>query len=226
MSQDHTPAHKKGQPGEDTPGDTGERNKLLLPAAAMLLLLIAVGVFFTLIDDGAAEPTAAVPRPAPAGAATIAVESTLLESAQGGGAPLAVGDVAPNFSYTLPDGTTQRLSDLRGQKVLVNFWATWCPPCIAEMPDLQAARELYGEEHGFVVLAVNAAEDRPQIESFADEMGLTIPLIVDPESNIGDAYGARNLPTSFFINSDGTVHLRHTGVVDTEFIQQHLEEMQ
>jgi peroxiredoxin len=157
------------------------------------------------------------------GPATIAVESRLLEEASG--APLNVGDIAPDFSYTLPDGSTQRLSDLRGQKVMVNFWATWCPPCMAEMPDIQQAYEQYHDE-GFMVLAVNRNEELGQISTFAQEMGLSIPLVADPAGNIGDAYGARNLPTTYFINTDGTIDFRKQGIMTLEFIEQRIEEMQ
>jgi peroxiredoxin len=189
----------------------------------LVLLLAACG----LIPDGSpsAAETGSKPQAAAGGndTATIAIESTLLEEASG--APLNVGDVAPDFSYILPDGTSQRLSDLRGQKVMVNFWATWCPPCMAEMPDIQQAYDQYRDE-GFMVLAVNRNEQIGQIGTFAQEMGLTIPLIADPAGNIGDAYGARNLPTTYFINTDGTIDFRKQGIMTLEFIEQRIEAMQ
>jgi peroxiredoxin len=194
---------------------------LIAVLSLLALLLAACGL------DPDSSPSAAEndsERPAIAGGpATIAIESTLLEEASG--APLNVGDVAPDFSYILPDGTAQRLSDLRGQKVMINFWATWCPPCTAEMPDIQQAYEQYHDD-GFMVLAVNRNEQIGQISTFAQEMGLTIPLVTDPEGTIGDAYGARGLPTTYFINTDGTVDFRQQGIMTLEFIEQRIEDMQ
>jgi peroxiredoxin len=153
----------------------------------------------------------------------IATESHMLERPSG--EPLNVGDEAPDFAYTLADGTTHQLSDLRGQRVLINFWATWCPPCKAEMPDIQAAYEQYGNDD-FMVLAVNSAEEQARVEAFAAEMGLTIPLITNEAGDIGTGYGARGLPTSYFVDRDGTISYRHTGIMTTAFIQQRSEEMQ
>jgi peroxiredoxin len=188
----------------------------------VLVLLVAGFVLLAPGGDTAEEP--AVPRQeVPAGPATIAVDSTLLESPNG--AVLQAGGVAPDFSYTLTDGTTHRLSDLRGQKVLVNFWATWCPPCRAEMPDMQQAFAQHQSE-GFAVLAVNSGETLAEVEAFSDEFALEFPLIVNESNDIGAGYAARNLPTSYFINTDGTIHTVQRGLMTNEFIEQRLEEMQ
>jgi peroxiredoxin len=189
---------------------------------SLLVLLLAACGLSPDTSPSAAE-TGSERQAVGGGPATIAVESVLLEESAGG--PLNVGDVAPDFSYTLPDGSSQSLSDLRGQKVMVNFWATWCPPCMAEMPDIQQAYDQYHDE-GFMVLAVNRNEELGRIGTFAQEMGLTIPLIADPAGNIGDAYGARNLPTTYFINTDGTVDFRQQGIMTLEFIEQRIEDMQ
>ncbi len=183
------------------------------PLAVLALLLV-------LAACGTADPDTAIPEVAPDGPATIAISSELLDNASG--APLNTGEMAPDFEYTLPDGTTHQLSDHRGERVMINFWATWCAPCRAEMPDIQSA---YNDQD-FVVLAVNRNEELELITEFADQLGLSIPLIVNQDGDIGDAYGARGLPTTYFINSDGTVHLRHAGIMDREFIEQRLEEMQ
>jgi peroxiredoxin len=208
--------------GRATGAAARSRLPLIAGAAVVVLLLVGMVALLTAGGDTAEEP--AVPRQeAPTGPATIAVDSTLLESPNG--AVLQVGGVAPDFSYTLTDGTTHRLSDLRGQKVLVNFWATWCPPCRAEMPDMQQAFAQHQSE-GFAVLAVNSGETLAEVEAFSDEFALEFPLIVNESNDIGAGYAARNLPTSYFINTDGTIHTVQRGLMTTEFIEQRLEEMQ
>ncbi len=107
-----------------------------------------------------------------------------------------------------------------GKKVLVNFWATWCGPCRSEMPDLQKA---LGEAGDTVVLGVNKAQELKEIAPFADELRISFPLIANPAGDIAGRYGAQNLPTSYFINSDGTIGLKKTGVMNYTFIKAHLE---
>ena len=132
------------------------------------------------------------------------------------------GEAAPDFEYTLPDGSTHRLSDLRGKKVLLNFWATWCVPCRTEMPDLQQALGKYSD---VAVLGVNKAQDVEQLGPFASELKVGFPLIANPDGDIAARYAAQLLPTSYFINSDGTIALRKTGVMDYTFITNHLDEL-
>lgn len=116
------------------------------------------------------------------------------------------GFLAPDFELQDGQGNTVRLSDLRGQPVLVNFWASWCPPCQAEMPAMQAVHERYAEE-GFVILAVNAtAQDREAAAvDFATSRGLTFPILFDRSGEASRLYETRALPSSFFIDSQGII---------------------
>ncbi|NJO06667.1 MAG: TlpA family protein disulfide reductase [Chloroflexaceae bacterium] len=152
----------------------------------------------------------------------IAAESELLDV--GSGLPQA-GDVAPNFLFMLPDGSTQQLSDLRGKKVILNFWASWCAPCRAEMPDIQRVVNSTSSDE-LVVLAVNREEDMETIKQFVNEVGISFPVVVNEEGDISERYGALGLPTTFFINSDGTIHLLKKGIMDEAFIRDRLQEMQ
>jgi thiol-disulfide isomerase/thioredoxin len=152
----------------------------------------------------------------------IAADSRLLDD-PGAGAMPNVGEVAPDFEYTLNDGTTHRLSELRGKRVLLNFWATWCEPCRAEMPDLQRAADVYGD--AVVILGVNKLEPIAVIPPFADELQVRFMLIVNTKGDIANRYGARNIPTSFFINTDGTVGFRQIGVMNYDFVKLHLDQL-
>jgi thiol-disulfide isomerase/thioredoxin len=152
----------------------------------------------------------------------IAPDSKLLDDSSAGAMP-NVGESAPDFEYTLSDGTTHRLSELRGKRVLLNFWATWCEPCRAEMPDLQRAADTYGAD--VVILGINKLEPVAVIPPFADELQVRFPLIVNTKGDIANRYGARNIPTSFFINTDGTVGFRQIGVMDYDFVKQHLDQL-
>ncbi|MFV9506812.1 MAG: TlpA family protein disulfide reductase [Oscillochloridaceae bacterium umkhey_bin13] len=154
------------------------------------------------------------------GGAIIAAESRLL--AQGSG-QIADGEIAPDFSYTLPDGTTVRLSDHQGQPVLLNFWATWCLPCIEEMP---AIERVYSEAAGaLVVLAVNRNELPAAIARFAPSVNVSFPLIADLSGSIGDHYRVTSLPTTFFIASDGTIAGRHIGALSEQQLAERLSSL-
>lgn len=201
---------------------TQKPSNLPLLVAVGLIMVFAIGlvIWQTRSPDEAEQASVPVELSLD-GPAVIAPQSELLTAATG--APLNAGETPPDFAFTLADGTTQRLSDLQGQKVIINFWATWCAPCRAEMPAIQAVRESNDEVE---VLAINRGEDLPKVVAFADELSLTIPLVVDNSDDVGDAYAARGLPLTYFINTDGTVHLRHTGIMDQEFIEERIEEMQ
>ncbi len=116
------------------------------------------------------------------------------------------GFLAPDFALKTPTGQTYTLSQLKGKAVLVNIWATWCPPCRAEMPTIQKFYQQY-QSQGLVVLGVNAtAQDNPlDIVPFVTQYGLTFPILLDETNDLGSKYNLRSLPSSFFVNRDGTI---------------------
>ncbi len=132
------------------------------------------------------------------------------------------GVEAPDFVFVAEDGTEYHLRDFRGRPVVLNFWATWCPPCRAEMPALDAAYTA-GKDHGLLILAVNQMEDREQVRKFREVMGLHLPMVLDLQGVVGRAYLVRGLPTSFFVDENGVVALRWTGMLTEEALQQGLE---
>jgi len=115
---------------------------------------------------------------------------------------LKLGQTPPDFTLLLPDGRHASLSDFKGRPVLINFWATWCPPCRAEMPELlQAARD-YPE---LVMLAVNSGESAELVSQFAEQFHMDVPVVLDQQGVVNTRYNVSGLPTSIFIHPDGTI---------------------
>ena len=116
------------------------------------------------------------------------------------------GFLAPDFTLETIEGESITLSDLRGQVVLVNFWATWCPPCKAEMPTFERTYLDYADQ-GFMLLAVNAIQQDSvgAIETYRAANGLTFPILLDTDSDISRTWKVHSLPTSFFVGKDGII---------------------
>lgn len=116
------------------------------------------------------------------------------------------GFLAPDFTLNTPGGETIQLADLRGQAVLVNLWATWCPPCREEMQSIETIYQAYRDE-GFTVLAVNMTyQDNPErVLPFVQDQDLNFPILLDETGEMAHAYQMRSLPSSYFIRRDGTI---------------------
>ncbi|MCS7010346.1 MAG: TlpA family protein disulfide reductase [Anaerolineales bacterium] len=115
------------------------------------------------------------------------------------------GFPAPDFTLESREGQLIQLSDLRGRPVLLNFWASWCPPCRAEMPAMQSIYEKYGDY--FVLLAINVTnQDTPSnVEAFIREYNLTFPILFDWDGAVARRYGLISLPTTYVIDAEGTI---------------------
>lgn len=142
-----------------------------------------------------------------AGAAWIAISAVPARATTEGQIPSPrVGFLAPDFNLTTLEGDTVRLADLHGSVVIVNFWASWCPPCRAEMPDL---REVYlaNRERGLEILAVNVLyqDNREAVERFVAEFRLPFPIPLDTSGEVANRYLMRALPTTFFIDRQGVI---------------------
>jgi peroxiredoxin len=115
------------------------------------------------------------------------------------------GFAAPDFSLETSQGEKIELSALRGKPLILNFWASWCPPCRAEMPALQALHERYGSE--FVLLGINAStqDSLPKAYQLIAELNLTFPILLDSSGTAVSAYRVFSLPTTFFIDRQGII---------------------
>lgn len=128
------------------------------------------------------------------------------------GAPLSSspspreGFFAPDFTLDTLDGGKVTLSELRGNIVVVNFWTTWCPPCRAETPALEASYKAY-KDSGVVILGLNLTDQDSlkEVKAFAEEFGLTYPIVLDRDGTVGLMYQLNGLPTTFFINREGII---------------------
>ncbi|GAB4150924.1 MAG: hypothetical protein Fur0021_14200 [Candidatus Promineifilaceae bacterium] len=137
---------------------------------------------------------------------------------------VSVGDNAPDFILSDLSGQSVRLSDFRGQPVIINFWATWCPPCRVEMPDLQRAFLKYTGDD-LVILALDQNESAETVAPFFyDEMKLTFTPLLDINGAIAAMYGIFNFPTSVFVNGDGQVTAVHRGLMTFDQIETYLSQ--
>ena len=128
---------------------------------------------------------------------------------------------APAADFTLEDleGNKVSLSDYKGKKVFLNFWATWCEPCKQEMPEMEKIHETYED---VVVLAINLDTEK-DIQGFMDEHGLTFQALLDVDEEVNDQYEVVSIPTSFFIDEEGIIRKKIVGVLDYEKMEENIE---
>jgi peroxiredoxin len=126
----------------------------------------------------------------------------LVVGCRAGGGSLAPGNAAPSFSLPHIDGGLHSLDQYRGKVVLLNFWATWCAPCLEELPALE---RLYGQlkDRGVTVLAVGTEDERDNLKRVAQENGITFPILIDTEGIARGKYKVAGLPESFVLDAEG-----------------------
>jgi len=196
------------------------------------------------MSDQIAEPRPQMPRlvaaivmGAIAFASLAAVVWPSLAISQAGSGPTQVGvvrrlvdapdqaarisAVAPEFEWNAADGTTKKLSDLRGKPVVINFWATWCVPCRTEMPAL----ERVAASSDAVFLAVDLQEDGAKVRSFIDSLALDhLKPLLDTDGAVTRRYGVVALPQTFFVDADGVIqHIEHGQILDDAAIRRGID---
>ena len=139
-----------------------------------------------------------------------------------------VQEYAPRIGYLAPDfelkdylGNSFKLSDFKGKPVLINFWATWCPPCRAEMPEIEAAYHKY-QKDGLVVLGINNRESDSTVKKYVEDGGFHWPMPMDYEGSVIGIYGVAAYPTSFFIDKQGFIVATQIGGMDKKGLEDRL----
>ena len=136
--------------------------------------------------------------------------------------------LAPDVTFTTLDGKSAQLSDYIGQNVVLNFWATWCPPCKAEMPAFQHYYEQYGEAHNVVILGFNmtfSKDSKEKVEQFIEEYEITFPIYLTEDKNVLKTYQIASMPTTIFIDTEGRVQRKIIGPVNEQALIEYVEQL-
>ncbi|MCZ8536607.1 redoxin domain-containing protein [Paenisporosarcina quisquiliarum] len=154
----------------------------------------------------------------------LGTEMTGVASSEG----LNKGNTAPDFELTTLDGKKVKLSDYQGKKVILNFWATWCPPCKAEMPHMQNYYEDFAEQENVEILAVNltSGDSADKVDDFVRDYGLTFPIPMDVEGAVGQTFEAITIPTSYMIDTKGRIQNKIVGPMDDQMIEDFVSKLE
>ena len=128
------------------------------------------------------------------------------------------GEQAPDFTFETAPGKTQKLSDLKGKVVWINFFATWCPPCRKELPHLQKeVYDKYKNNDDFVLIILGREHNWDEVNKFKTEQGFTMPFYPDPERKVFSVYADQNIPRNFVIDKKGKIVVSSIGFEEEEF---------
>lgn len=136
-------------------------------------------------------------------------------------APEAGGEPAPDVEFEDFDGQTRTLADFRGQPLVLNFWASWCPPCIAEMPYIESVHQDLADRVGF--LGMNTQDAMGPALDLVEQTGVTYELGLDPQGDIFRAFSVFTMPMTFFIDAEGEVVGRHGGILTEQQLRDEIE---
>ncbi len=175
------------------------QKKSPLALVVMLVLVVILAIFLLLWNPATVK---AQDRPTPE-------QATLVKD----------GQKAPNFEVQMFDGSTIKLSDLKGKVVLLNFWATWCPPCRAELARVEKdiIEKFKGQD--FVFIPVSRGEKKETVAAFREKMGYTFPMGLDTDSRVYGEYAKTYIPRNFLIDKEGKVVKASVGYDEAEFAE-------
>lgn len=138
------------------------------------------------------------------------------------GMPIKEGVQAPDFTGERIDGTSITLSELQGKPVIINFWATWCGPCVKEMPAFERLKDDFGDKIG--IIAVNCGDDAGTVKDFVEENGYTFPVVLDEEYSISMLYPTNSIPYTVVVDAEGKVTHISTGALDADTMYERYKE--
>jgi peroxiredoxin len=176
--------------------------KAVLLLVAVLVVAAGVGLLASAKPPSPEPPTAPAERaeqPRPLGPSTAVIDAALRELDL---VRPSRAKAAEDFTLPTLNGGTFRLADQRGKVVLVNFWATWCPPCLEEMPAMERLWRKH-KDAGFMLVAVSVDTDPTKVAPFVTEHRLTFPIALDTKMSVAEKYGVRALPSSFILGKEG-----------------------
>lgn len=138
------------------------------------------------------------------------------------------GDIAPDFKLQTLDGQTVQLSDYKGKKVVVNFWATWCKPCRTEMPHMQKYYDKRAEKDNVEILALNLTyndKGPDNVQKFVDSYDLSFPIVLMENDKLLQDYEVLSMPSTIFIDTDGRVQHQYTGALNQKKLKQFIDQL-
>jgi peroxiredoxin len=154
-----------------------------------------------------------------------AASQSVTPTAAATGDPPKVGKPAPDFELTMIDGTKARLSDYKGKPVWINFWASWCPPCRAENPDIQDLYNAHKDADGLVLLAPAIGEGRDSVAGYMQRADLHYPVGVDSDTQIAADYRVLGIPTHIFVDREGIVREIRVGAMSKKTMEKKLAQI-
>ncbi len=184
--------------------------KIILPLIAILLFAISI---YTVVDYNKSKSR---------DLGVTIKESSKIASTIIGSDSYKIAAI--DFKLTDLSGKDVSLSDFKGKKIFLNFWASWCPPCKAEMPDIE---KLYGQtkDSDLIILAVNIGEDSKTVKSFIDNNKYNFTILLDSNQSIAAEYNITAIPTSFFIDKEGNIISTIKGGMSFEQMQEHISKL-
>ncbi len=190
--------------------------KIIIIIFAVIIAVSAIGIWKLNSTNEVAENEGAIYSQTPAD--NSEVENPMVNDAP----ELESKDLAIDFTLKDLEGNDVSLSDYEGKIVLLNFWATWCGFCDLEMPDLE---RLYTVNEDVVVLGVNVGEDLDLVKEYVDEKKISFPIVLDETTDIASDYLVSGLPTSYFIDENGMIYGKFSGMMTYDMMQEFISDM-
>lgn len=189
------------------------KGKIIILSLFVMLSLLAAACSR---NAGAPPGTISIPSAVPQPSAPAAQSQTAVRGSR-------PGNLAPDFRFQDTSGKTVTLASLQGHPVVLNFWASWCPPCQAEMPFIERLwQDGTLQRNGLLFYAIDMGEKAETVQSFITSKGYTFPVLLDSNGDISDAYNVRAIPVTFFIDRAGVIKNRREGAFasDTDLVRE------